>query len=128
VSRICTGAVPSAVVFDLDSSLVEKRGSAIPFDTYVAMTLYNAGCTDPMAQRLSAYRIREAPRSYRVVPAMEYLRNFASDRSHMRRKDIQGRDEWLATPPPYPPSVNDCRYSERLTPSLDSFPYSPPRE
>src|SRR5947199_2799424 len=82
VSRICTGEKPSVVVFDLDSSLTVNRGSAVPFDIYVAMTLYNAGCTDPLARRHSAYRIREAPRSFRVIPAVEYLRNFASDRSH----------------------------------------------
>jgi hypothetical protein len=112
VSRICTGGKPSAVVFDLDSALTENRGSAIPFDSYVAMTLYNAGCTDPMARSLSTYRIREAPRSFRVIPAMEYLRNFASDRSHMRRKDNQGMDEWLAPPPPYAPIANESRCSE----------------
>ena len=110
VSSICTGAEPSIVVFDLDSTLVEKRGSSVPFDTYAAMTLYNAGCNDPMARELSSYYIREAPRSFRVIPAVEYLRNFASDRSHMCRKDGQGRDEWLAAPPPYPPIINDCRY------------------
>jgi hypothetical protein len=96
-------------VFDLDSALAECRGSAVPFDVYIAMTLYNAGCTDPMARRLSAYRIREAPRSFRVIPAMEYLRNFASDRSHMRRKNSQEMDEWLSPPPPYPPIVNESR-------------------
>jgi N-terminal glutamine amidase len=123
VSSICTGTKPSVVVFDLDSSLVEKRGLAVPFDTYVAMTLYNAGCSDPMARRLSSYRIREAPRSFRVIPAMEYLRNFASDRSHMRGKDGQGRDEWLAAPPPYPPIINDCRYSKCVVSSQEPFPY-----
>ena len=116
------------VVFDLDSDLVEKRGLAVPFDTYVAMTFYNAGCADPMARRLSSYRIREAPRSFRVIPAMEYLRNFASDRSHMRGKGIQERDEWFAAPPPYPPIVNDCRCSIYFTSPENLFPYLSPRE
>ena len=39
-----------------------------------------------------------APR-FRVVAAADYLRRFASDRSHMRGPD----GGWLAAPPPWPP-------------------------
>ncbi|KAH0545054.1 hypothetical protein FGG08_000825 [Glutinoglossum americanum] len=107
VSRICNGPQPFVVVFDLDSALAETRGSAIPFAIYVAMTFYNAG-SDPMARSLSTYRIREAPRSFRVIPGMEYLRNFSSDRSHMRKGDAQRMDEeWISPPPPYPPIINE---------------------
>lgn len=34
-----------------------------------------------------------------MVPAREFLKTFASDRSHMRRED----GTWLAPPPNYPP-------------------------
>lgn len=35
---------------------------------------------------------------YRVVPAAEFLKTFASDRSHMKNGD----GSWLAPPPSYP--------------------------
>lgn len=38
-------------------------------------------------------------RMFRVTPAAEYLKTFASDRLHMLTPD--GR--WKASPPPYPP-------------------------
>ncbi|BES97621.1 Hypothetical protein NTJ_10435 [Nesidiocoris tenuis] len=41
-------------------------------------------------------------RKFRVIPAASYLEVFASDRSHMLRKD--GNDaSYLSPPPPYPP-------------------------
>lgn len=57
----------------------------------------------PAPARLYAARaLLPAPprfeRRYRVVPGEEFLRTFASDRSHMRTGD-----GWSAPPPPYPP-------------------------
>ena len=40
---------------------------------------------------------------FRVIPAREYLDTFASDRSHMLKKD---KTTYNAPPPPYPPIRN----------------------
>jgi hypothetical protein len=38
-------------------------------------------------------------RKFRVIPALEFLQNFASDRSHMKKAN----GEWIKNPPAYPP-------------------------
>jgi protein N-terminal glutamine amidohydrolase len=40
------------------------------------------------------------PPTFRVMAAADYVREFRSDRSHMRRAD----GTWAALPPPWPPS------------------------
>ncbi|KAH0562372.1 hypothetical protein GP486_002938 [Trichoglossum hirsutum] len=80
-----------------------------------------------MARGLSTSRIRGAPRSFRVIPAMEYLRNFSSDRSHMRKANSQGKDEWASPPPPYPPIINENSFPNVLFSGTagdsNTFPY-----
>lgn len=72
-------------VLDLDSSL--------PFPAPARE--YCAAAFRPHEPLRPAYRQR-----FRVLPAAEYLRVFASDRRHMRRGDGGG---WAAPPPAYPP-------------------------
>ncbi|KAE8750698.1 hypothetical protein FOCC_FOCC002678 [Frankliniella occidentalis] len=71
------------VVYDLDSEL--------PFPThfhkYVTETFRTDQVLDP-----------DYFRYFRVVPAAQYLQNFASDRRHWRKAD----NTWLKTPPSYP--------------------------
>lgn len=71
-------------VFDLDSRL--EWGSA--FDLY-------AEASFRPEERLAP----EQQQRFRVVPARQFLRLFASDRSHMRRRD----GSWHEPPPPYSP-------------------------
>ncbi|XP_047461888.1 protein N-terminal glutamine amidohydrolase [Mugil cephalus] len=79
-----TGLQSDALVYDLDSEL--------PFPC--SLKLYGA-----QALR-SDHDIRpEYHRNFRVVPADVFLRNFASDRSHMKNAD----GSWKMPPPPYPP-------------------------
>ncbi|KAJ3319137.1 hypothetical protein HDU93_003801, partial [Gonapodya sp. JEL0774] len=51
-------------------------------------------------------------RLYRIVPGLDYLKCFASDRSHMRRED----GSWQAEPPTY-----EAIRTERETMNLDRF-------
>lgn len=64
--------VRRAVVLDRDSLL----GFTVPLDVYLQATfrpdLFYAGYLDPSLQSM-----------FRVVPATDFLQNFASDRSHM---------------------------------------------
>ncbi len=43
--------------------------------------------------------VTEYHRLFRVVPSMDFLSTFASDRRHMRRAD----GTWMKIPPEYPP-------------------------
>ncbi|KAM9838622.1 protein N-terminal glutamine amidohydrolase [Aulostomus maculatus] len=77
-------AQSDALVYDLDSVL--------PFPC--SLKLYAA------AAMRSDHGIKPAyHRKFRVVPADVYLRNFASNRSHMKNAD----GSWKMPPPPYPP-------------------------
>jgi hypothetical protein len=73
----------NACVFDLDST----AGWGLSLTEYLAATF-------PMAGQL---RDEYEPR-FRLIPAEDYVRDFASDRSHMRGDD----GSWLAPPPEWP--------------------------
>ncbi|XP_017893400.1 protein N-terminal glutamine amidohydrolase-like [Ceratina calcarata] len=73
-----------AVVYDLDS--------ALPFPTHFWKYAMETFRSDEALQP-------EHHRRFRVVPANVYLREFASDRHHMKRDD----GTWIKTPPDYPP-------------------------
>ncbi|XP_014208201.1 protein N-terminal glutamine amidohydrolase [Copidosoma floridanum] len=86
-----------AVVYDLDSEL--------PFPTFF------------WKYAMETFRRDEAlspkfHRKFRVVSASDYLRTFASNRQHMKRKD----GTWIKTPPDYPPICTPT-YPD----NLDSF-------
>ncbi|XP_048850104.1 protein N-terminal glutamine amidohydrolase [Brienomyrus brachyistius] len=70
-------------IYDLDTVLPFP----CPFDTYIKE-----------AFRSDTYIKPAFWRKLRVIPAEEFLQNFASDRSHM--KDVTG--SWRMSPPPYP--------------------------
>nr|CAG4636459.1 EOG090X0C0Q [Eubosmina coregoni] len=74
----------SCHVYDLDSCL------SFPclFEEYSRKTIRDDDLLQPDLQRF-----------FRVVPAEDFINEFASDRSHMRAKD----GNWLKTPPNYPP-------------------------
>jgi hypothetical protein len=110
VSRLPKGTWPSSIVFDLDTALRKDRGVSIPFHTYAAMTLYNAWSSHSATHELNSYIIPKAPRSFRLIPARDYLTYFASDRSHMIVKSDDGLDVWCSPPPPYDAIVNKCKY------------------
>lgn len=73
-----------AVVYDLDS--------ALPFPTHFWKYAMETFRSDEVLQP-------EHHRRFRVIPANVYLREFASDRHHMKRED----GTWIKTPPDYPP-------------------------
>ena len=49
----------------------------------------------------------EFRRLFRVIPAEEYLAEFASDRSHMKETNYDGSVKWVAPPPSYKPIKNE---------------------
>jgi hypothetical protein len=69
-------------VFDFDTTL----GFPVPARAYLRQSFLSGTETPPPL--------------FRVVAALDYVREFRSDRSHMRRAD--GR--WTASPPPWPPA------------------------
>ncbi|KAJ3149011.1 hypothetical protein HDU89_004012 [Geranomyces variabilis] len=73
----------TAMVYDFDSLLPFP----CVFDSYVAKSF-------PPSQ---------LPRLFRVVEARQFLRDFASDRRHMRSTTESGETKWSAAPPTYPP-------------------------
>ena len=79
-----------AVVYDLDSEL--------PFPTffwkYATETFRRDEALPP-----------EWHRMFRLVSASDYLKHFASDRHHMKRKD----GSWIKTPPDYSPISTPCK-------------------
>uniref|UniRef100_A0A1L8DA99 Protein N-terminal glutamine amidohydrolase n=1 Tax=Nyssomyia neivai TaxID=330878 RepID=A0A1L8DA99_9DIPT len=85
------------LVYDLDTTL--------PFPTYFHKYVTETFRSD-LALRPEHHRV------FRVIPAEEYLAEFASDRRHMRRPD----NTWIKPPPPYPPiATNGTSHS------LDDF-------
>ncbi|XP_049826540.1 protein N-terminal glutamine amidohydrolase isoform X2 [Aethina tumida] len=71
------------LVYDLDSEL--------PFPTYVHKYVTETFRTDHILKP-------DFFRYFRVVPANDFLLEFASDRRHMKRQD----GSWIKTPPTYP--------------------------
>jgi hypothetical protein len=45
-------------------------------------------------------------RKFKVIKEEEFVKNFSSDRSHMKKNG-----EWLAPPPSYPPIVLEGMYT-----------------
>ncbi|KAK9752504.1 N-terminal glutamine amidase [Popillia japonica] len=72
------------LVFDLDSEL--------PFPTYVHKYITETFRTDHILKP-------DYFRYFRVIPVAEFLKEFASDRRHMKRPD----GSWIKPPPNYPP-------------------------
>lgn len=71
-------------VFDFDTLL----GFPSCFEDYVRKAIGSESNMIPTYHRF-----------FRVIPAKEYLRAFASDRSHMKNE----KGEWMKPPPPYEP-------------------------
>ncbi|XP_041379080.1 protein N-terminal glutamine amidohydrolase-like [Gigantopelta aegis] len=87
----------SANVYDLDTTLTFP----CDFKTYSSEAIGN----DHSLKQ--PYR-----RKFRVIAAKEYLRTFASDRSHMRRSD----GTWRVQPPQFP-----CIQTEMSTNNIQDF-------
>ena len=85
-ASLSTTSSSSSLVYDLDTVLSFPQ----KFSVYYEKSFHNDSELKP------AYR-----RFFRVIPADEYLRRFASDRRHMRRTD----GSWKMPPPSYPPIV-----------------------
>lgn len=71
------------LVYDLDSEL--------PFPTYIHKYITETFRTDHILKP-------DYFRYFRVIPASEFVKEFASDRRHMRRAD----GTWIKPPPSYP--------------------------
>ncbi|XP_060536488.1 protein N-terminal glutamine amidohydrolase [Cylas formicarius] len=71
------------LVYDLDSEL--------PFPTYVHKYVTETFRTDHILKP-------DYFRYFRVIPAVEFIKEFASDRRHMKRPD----GSWIKPPPNYP--------------------------
>lgn len=90
-------------VFDLDSK----------FDFGTPFPIYARGTFPPAARREEA-KAKQRPR-FRVLPAARFRRVFASDRSHMRRKD----GGWHAKPPAHDAIVAENGETHTLPQLLD---------
>ncbi|CAF1166362.1 unnamed protein product [Adineta ricciae] len=88
----------STMIYDLDTTL--------PFPVSVNDYLQ-------LAIRDESDLLRKYHREFRVIPAQQYLDTFASDRSHMLKKD---QVTYNAPPPTYPPISN-----ERSTNNINDF-------
>ncbi|XP_077127291.1 protein N-terminal glutamine amidohydrolase isoform X2 [Ranitomeya variabilis] len=97
------GSDGQRVVYDLDTVLPFP----CPCDAYIKEALRS----DHLIRK-------DFRRKLRVIPADEYLRTFASDRSHM--KDVN--NEWRKPPPPYP-----CIKTSESSMNLDDFISMDPR-
>ncbi|GAA6006330.1 hypothetical protein JCM11491_004916 [Sporobolomyces phaffii] len=80
------------VVLDLDS----KLGRVVDLSDYVERTFYPSLFRHNVVDPSLASRIR-------IVPGQDFLRNFASDRSHMLAVDNMGELAYVHPPPAYPP-------------------------
>ena len=89
--------VLSYFIFDLDSSLTFPTS----LKEYVAKAFRDDANLYPQYHRY-----------IRVVPALVYLKKFASDRSHMKND----KNEWLASPPDY-----SCISTETCSMNLNDF-------
>ncbi|XP_050301232.1 protein N-terminal glutamine amidohydrolase isoform X2 [Anthonomus grandis grandis] len=74
-----------------DKCLVYDLDSELPFPTYVHKYVTETFRTDHILKP-------DYFRYFRVVPANEFLKEFASDRRHMKRPD----GTWIKPPPTYP--------------------------
>ncbi|CAK9812473.1 Protein N-terminal glutamine amidohydrolase [Anthophora plagiata] len=91
-----------AVVYDLDS--------ALPFPTHFWKYAMETFRSDEVLQP-------QHHRRFRVVPASVYLKEFASDRHHMKRED----GTWIKTPPDYPP-ISTATYKDNLDTFINMDP------
>lgn len=89
----------TALVYDLDTTL--------PFPCTLDQYHRESLRASPLALT------RQCQRLYRVVPALSYLTEFASDRSHMFNARA---NQWFAPPPSY-----DCISSATMTMNLDEY-------
>ncbi|GLV46380.1 tungus [Carabus blaptoides fortunei] len=81
------------LVFDLDSEL--------PFPTYVHKYVTETFRTDHILKA-------DYFRYFRIIPASEFIRDFSSDRRHMKRAD----GSWIKPPPSYAPiSAAGCEHN-----------------
>lgn len=98
------------LVYDLDSEL--------PFPTYVHKYVTETFRTDHILKPdyfrleknfcktfLELFYLFQC-RYFRVIPANEFLKDFASDRRHMKRPD----GSWIKPPPNYPAIRTPCKY------------------
>jgi hypothetical protein len=88
-----------------DRTLVYDLDSELPFPTYFHKYVTETFRTDAILNP-------EYHRHFRVIPAGLFLRNFASDRRHMRKED----GSWLKPPPSYP-----CISSPNSVHNLDKY-------
>nr|CAI5823505.1 unnamed protein product [Callosobruchus analis] len=75
-----------------DKCLVYDLDSELPFPTYVHKYVTETFRTDHILKP-------DYFRYFRVIPANEFLNEFASDRRHMKRPN----GTWIKPPPTYPP-------------------------
>ncbi|KAL1512509.1 hypothetical protein ABEB36_002091 [Hypothenemus hampei] len=78
-----------------DKCLVYDLDSELPFPTYVHKYVTETFRTDHILKP-------DYFRYFRVVPAGEFIKEFSSDRRHMRRPD----GSWIKPPPNYPAIAN----------------------
>lgn len=96
---------PLSTVYDFDTTL-DPFG--LSFESYVSKTLYGDKSlwADPdpdIDQEVVLSYVDRHPRFFRLVPAEEYIRLFASTRKHMMKECMDAGGGWLAKPPDYLP-------------------------
>ncbi|KAB0805620.1 hypothetical protein PPYR_02590 [Photinus pyralis] len=76
---------------EVDRCLVYDLDSELPFPTYIHKYVTETFRTDQILKP-------DYFRFFRIIQAIEFLRDFASDRRHMKRSD----GSWIKPPPNYP--------------------------
>nr|CAH7729023.1 unnamed protein product [Callosobruchus chinensis] len=84
-----------------DKCLVYDLDSELPFPTYVHKYVTETFRTDHILKP-------DYFRYFRVIPANEFLDEFASDRRHMKRPN----GTWIKPPPTYPPIRTPGEYQD----------------
>jgi hypothetical protein len=89
-----------AVLWDYHALAVSRRDGWLAWDFDTTL-----GFPVPLGEylRRSFEPLPAEPPLFRVVPASDYVREFRSDRSHMRRAD----GSWTASPPSWPPATGE---------------------
>ncbi|XP_077298745.1 N-terminal glutamine amidase tungus [Arctopsyche grandis] len=97
-------------VWDSKTCLVYDLDSEMPFPTFFPKYVTETFRTDQVVNP-------NYHRFFRVVPAIQFLQNFASDRRHMKRPD----GSWIKPPPPYPAiSTSECTHNLDEYTNMDS--------
>lgn len=106
-------AAPGRLIgWDYHVIVVDGQGRVWDLDTRLPLPVRGLTWLDRSFTLATRFPETYAPR-FRCVPAGDYRRDFASDRSHMR----EGQGRWLKPPPPWPAIGRGMRLPAYLDPA-----------